>query len=298
MTILIAGGTGRLGRLLVQRLRESGGAVRVLTRSEASAEALRAAGAEAVVGRAEDPRSAAAAMAGCAAVISAISGFSGSATSSVRTVDGAGNLELIRAAATAGIRRFVLVSSLTAAPRARLELDRRKDAAEQALRSTGIDWTIVRAAPFLETQLAVMGESLPATGRTMIFGSATAEVHLVPVDEVAAVAADAACGSSGGGVIELPGAATSLQAMSDAVHRAAGTDGRSRRIPIGALRLMSVAARPVAPFLARAAGAAVVLHDSGSRLASGGPVARMTAPVLDAAARASLAPVALTRTQP
>jgi NADH dehydrogenase len=295
MTTLVAGGTGRLGSMLVERLREAGGVVRVLTRSEASAGALRGAGVEAVVGRAEDPRAAAAAATGCSAVVASISGFAGTAASSVRTVDGAGNLELIRAASTAGVRRFVLVSSLTAAPRARLELDRSKDAAERALRSTDLDWTIVRAAPFLETQLAVMGESLPATGRTTIYGSAEAEVRVVPLEDVAAAVLQAASGARGGGVIELPGAATSLQAMSEALHRAAGTDGRSRRIPIGALRLMAVTARPFAPFLARAAGAAVVLHDSGSKPARGGAVARMPAPVLDAAARASLTPAALAR---
>ena len=94
-------------------------------------------------------------------------------------------------------------------------------------------------------------------------------------------------------MIELPGAATSLQAMSDAMHLAAGTAGRTRRIPMGALRVMSVAARPFAPFLARAAGAALVMHSGASRQATGGPVARMPAPVLDAAARASVMPVVL-----
>jgi uncharacterized protein YbjT (DUF2867 family) len=295
MTTLVAGGTGRLGRLLVERLREAGEPIRVLTRSEASADALRADGAEAVIGRAEDPRSAAAATAGCTVVISSISGFSGTAASSVRTVDGAGNLALIRAAAASGVLRFVLVSSLTASPQASLELDRRKDAAEQALRSTDLDWTIVRAAPFLETQLAVMGEWLPTTGRTTIFGSAATEVRLVPLEDVSAVVLRAANGSSGSGMIELPGAATTLQAMSDALHHAAGTAGRARRIPVGALRVMSVAARPVAPFLARAAGAAVVLHDSASRPASGAPVPRLPVAVLDAAASASLTPVALAR---
>lgn len=273
MTVLVTGGTGRLGRMVVEGLRAAGVSVRVLTRSVQSARTMRAEGVEVTVGRAEDPDDARAAVAGCGTVISAMTGFSGSDGSSPRSVDRDGNLSLIGAAEAAGVERFILTSVRGAAPDSPLELARMKHTAETALRASRLDRLIVRPAPFLETQLAAMAAPLETKGRTLLLGSRTTPIDMVPVRDVAAVILQAALGHHlDGRVIDMAGSRVTMQAMSDALHRSAGTSGRSRRVPIAALRLTSLVARPFDPFLARAAQAAVEMH----RTAARGGLARAT----------------------
>src|SRR4051794_21431795 len=114
--ILIAGGEGRLGRELVAGLLERGEPVRILTRSESSAAALRARGVDVVVGDVCRAGDVAAAVAGCSTVVSALSGFGPMGESTPRTVDRDGNLSLIRASEAAGGGPVVLLSLRGAAP--------------------------------------------------------------------------------------------------------------------------------------------------------------------------------------
>ena len=265
--ILVAGGTGRLGSLIVEDLIVAGDAVRVLTRSADAATRLRALGAEAQVGDVRDPQAASRAVQGCHAVVSAVTGFAPERGSTPEDVDRDGNRNLIRAAASAGVERFVLLSVHGAAPDAPLPLFRMKSAAEEALRASDLSWTIVRPTAFLETHLEVIGAPLARNGSTMLFGSGTAPMNFVSVRDVAALVLRALRDPALiGQAIELGGPDLTMNALSDALHAADGSStGAVRRIPLPALRLMAVLARPFSPFLARAAQAAVVMNTVDSR---------------------------------
>lgn len=112
--ILVAGGTGRLGRELVASLRAGGLPVRVLTRDAARAHDLRRLGAEVAVGDVRTPETLRTAVAGVATVVSAIHGFAVGDGGSPARVDRDGNAALLDAAAEAGAG-FVLLSVLGAA---------------------------------------------------------------------------------------------------------------------------------------------------------------------------------------
>jgi len=111
--ILVAGGTGLLGRDVVARLVGRGLPVRVLTRDVAYGR--RALGpladqVQLVAGDVRDAGSLGPAVEGADTVVAAVQGFGGREAGGIAAVDRDGNRNLVRAAAVAGIRRFVLLS--------------------------------------------------------------------------------------------------------------------------------------------------------------------------------------------
>ena len=85
--VLVAGGTSRLGTLVVKGLAARGVAVRVMTRDPQRAVHLAGERIELVTGDVRDPASALAAAAGVDAVVSAVHGFAGPGGVSPTTVD-------------------------------------------------------------------------------------------------------------------------------------------------------------------------------------------------------------------
>ena len=107
MKVLVAGASGKTGRLLVEQLLARAQEVRALVRREAAAAALAALGAEPVV--ADLTGDVADTALGCDAVVFAAgAGMSGDP----EEVDYRGAVKLIEAAAAQGVPRFVMVSSL------------------------------------------------------------------------------------------------------------------------------------------------------------------------------------------
>jgi NADH dehydrogenase len=256
--ILVAGGTGTLGTEVVRLLTGRGEAVRVLARDPARA-AYVPEGVEIVAGDVRDPATLAAAVAGCATVLSAVHGFAGPGRSSPESVDRDANLALIRAAAAAGAEHLVLVSVLDAGPDHPMSLHRAKHAAEQALKVSGLAWTIVRPGPFLETWVGIVGAKLGANGPALVFGPGRNPIAFVSARDVAGVVDLAVRDPSlRGQVLEVTG--PEQLSFTQLADRLVTGTGRVRHVPLPVLRAMSVLARPVAPAFARQAQAAVVMN--------------------------------------
>lgn len=111
--VLVTGGTGFVGRAVLDRLVASGRPVRAVARSDASAEALVAAGAEPVRGDLLDPDSLPAALAGAEVVyhVAGVNGFCFPDPSVLYRGNIDGTRNLVRAAGRAGVRRVVYTSS-------------------------------------------------------------------------------------------------------------------------------------------------------------------------------------------
>ncbi len=112
-TVLITGGSGFVGRAVLDRLLARGRTVRALTRSDASATALLDAGAEPVRGDLADPGSLERAMAGCAVVyhVAGLNGFCLPDPSALTAANVEGTRAVVRAAGAAGARRVIYTSS-------------------------------------------------------------------------------------------------------------------------------------------------------------------------------------------
>ncbi len=134
--ILVAGGTGRLGRLLVPALLGAGEQVRVLARHAATARGLD--GAELVDGDVRERGSLAAAFEGVDTVISAVQAFVDPGGGTPETVDRDGNANLVEMAGRTGAA-VILLSVTGAGPSSPMEYCRMKWAAEETLRHSSVE---------------------------------------------------------------------------------------------------------------------------------------------------------------
>ena len=112
MTVLVTGATGLVGRHLVQRLLSEGARVRALVRPTADASPLAAAGVEIATADLANDTPLDAVVAGCDVVhhLAAVHG-PGIEAAACEAVNVGGTERLARAAARAGVRRFVLAST-------------------------------------------------------------------------------------------------------------------------------------------------------------------------------------------
>ncbi|MCY0906067.1 SDR family oxidoreductase [Arthrobacter sp. H14-L1] len=256
--IVVAGGSGLLGRQVVNDLLLSGERVRVLARDPGRARAVLG---DEVDVRAADVREAGLVQVldGASVVISAVHGVLGGRGDGPLDVDQRGNANLIDAAATvsAGV---VLVSVIGAAADSTLELFRAKHAAEQHLAASGAQWTIVRAAPFLETWLDILIQTAGKSGRPMVFGRGELPIPFVSARDVAAVVCRASTDTTlRGRVLEVAGEPLSMTELAHILQAARGWDGTVRHLPRPVLRALAALARPVNPAFARKNQAAAAL---------------------------------------
>ncbi|HKF17315.1 MAG TPA: SDR family oxidoreductase [Candidatus Dormibacteraeota bacterium] len=259
--ILVAGGTGRLGTQVVQRLTARRLEVRVLTRDPARARHLDSDLVKVMRGDVREKGDTERATVGVGTVVSAIQGFAGVGGVSPRTVDGLGNSNLIREAKTNGVEHFVLVSVQGAAPDHPMELFRVKFAAEAELRQSGLAWTIIRPTAFMEFWAALIGAPLVNTGRTRIFGRGRNPINFVSVADAARMVEQAVVDPSvRGETIEIGGPENlTLLQVAEIFERVTGKTGKKSHVPLPMMRLMSIAMKPVNPTMARQIQAGVVM---------------------------------------
>lgn len=155
-TVAIAGGHGKIAMLLGALLVERGDTVRGLIRNPDQEADLRERGIEPVVCDLEVDDDVAGAVRGADAVVFAAGAGPGSGAARKSTMDLGGAVKLIGAAEAEGISRYLMVSAMGAADPPAAGADsaggdgvfdaylRAKAGADEALRASGLDYTIVR----------------------------------------------------------------------------------------------------------------------------------------------------------
>lgn len=239
--ILVAGGTGRLGALVVAGLTARGERVRVLTRDPTRAASLEGPLVEVALGDVRDPSSLGPAVAGARTVVSAVHGFAGPGRVTPESVDRDGNANLV-AAASAATADVVLLSVFGATARHPMELFRMKAAAEDNLRASGVPWTIIRVTAFLELYLDLLRRTAGGSGRPLIFGRGQNPINFVAVSDVAQTVVDAALDpSQRGRTVTVTGPRNlTLNELAAMAQHELGTPAKTpRHIPRGALRVLA-----------------------------------------------------------
>jgi uncharacterized protein YbjT (DUF2867 family) len=186
--ILVVGATGLLGTEICRRLTKRGEEVRALVRTTSSAEkvaALQECGADLCVGDLKDPNSLTAACSGVNAVISTSSStLSRQPGDSIESVDDQGQLNLVAAAKTADVDRFVFVSFRPPAGLS-FPLADAKARVEDAIKV--FNFTVIQASWFMEVWLSPMlGFDYP-NAAARIYGPGTSPVSWVSFHDVAEV---------------------------------------------------------------------------------------------------------------
>ncbi len=253
-TVLVVGATSRLGRQVVHRLRARGQAVRAITRNPAKATDLAASGVEVFQGDLRNPASIERACDGVTYVVGSSHSLFGRGAASPQAVDGAGNRSLVDICKAKGVRHFVYVSAVPVGEGNPIDFFRIKHETEQYIAASGLSYSIVRSASFMETNVDIVGKGFLKNGRIMIFGRGDLRNNYVSVRDVAtfiliAIEDDRLHGRT----IEVCGPENLSQVeVANIYGRVTGRSAKLRHLPVPMLRL--------------ARGVLGVLHPAAKRL--------------------------------
>lgn len=145
MRVLITGATGFVGRAVCEAVVREGHSVRRMARGSRS-QSLEAQndGMDWVRGSVLCPNDLRQGMQGCDAVIHLVGIIGEIGDQTFERVHQEGTLRVLEAALTSGVRRIVHMSALGTRPEAASRYHQTKWAAEEAVRSSGLDWTVFR----------------------------------------------------------------------------------------------------------------------------------------------------------
>ena len=188
MNVLVTGASGFIGQPLVRRLLTHGHRVRALVRRAGEASVLH--GADIAVGDLRDAPTLERAVQGTSAIVHLAWATGVARESAARVVNVEGTRRLLDAAGRHGVRRFVFVSSISAA-RARVgPYGRTKLEAERMVAASGLEWVILRpslvygpgpAGLFARLERSLRGPVMP------VVGDGSIELDPIHVEDVCAV---------------------------------------------------------------------------------------------------------------
>ncbi len=243
---LVVGATGMLGSEICRLLREREQPVRALVRETsdpAKIAALRALGAEIVVGDLRDVLSLERACQGVSCVLTTATAI-GSYTpeNTFLTADG-GIKDLIDAAKSAGAAQFVFVSVATGL-NPDCDLTRVKRINEQHLMQSGLTYTILRPSAFMEVWLSPRLGFDPPNARANIIGTGEGRLSYISYLDVARFSVDSIgnpAARNAGFELGGPDALSPLEAV-HIFEKATGKQFSVVHIPIEALQAQHAAA--------------------------------------------------------
>ena len=261
--ILLLGATGTIGRATLRALLDRGHRVVCVVRpgrrsTEGGLEGPRGS-VEVREAELTDPTSVRDALGGepLDAVVSCMASRTG-APRDAWAVDHEAHLRVLELAREAGAGHFVLLSAICV-QKPRLAFQHAKLAFEESLRSSGLDWSIVRPTAFFKS-LSGQVERVRAGKPFLLFGDGTATAcKPIGAEDLATYLADCLDDSSrrnrilpvGG-----PGPALTPRDQGELLFAAAGRPPRFRSVPLGLLDavvgLLAVAGRVVPPLAEKA----------------------------------------------
>jgi uncharacterized protein YbjT (DUF2867 family) len=242
--IFVTGATGFVGRAVIPALRAHGYAVRCLVRrgSELDLRGLEAI--ERVEGDVLSPAALERDMAGCDTVVHLVGIIreEPATLSTFERIHTQGTINVLEAAAATGVRRYLHMSALGSRSGARSRYHRTKWAAEEAVRSSPIPWTIFRPSiiygrsDHFVNMLAAMIRRYPMVP---VIGSGQQRLQPVPVEHVAEAFARAVeLATTVKQTYEVGGAtAVTMVQLLDLIGAALGRPRvRKAHVPIGLVR--------------------------------------------------------------
>ncbi|MEI7587487.1 SDR family oxidoreductase [Runella sp.] len=192
--VLIVGSTGLVGTEICRLLAEQKTPFRALVRHDSNPEKvnhLKSLGADIAVGDLKDPASLAAACAGVEQVISTTTSIlSMREGDSIETVDRQGQLNLVETAKQTGVKRFVFISFVQNQHNT-FPLSDAKQAVENALAESGMNWSSLQANYFMEMWLSpALGFNYPQN-QARIYGEGTNPISWISYKDMAQLAVTA-----------------------------------------------------------------------------------------------------------
>jgi uncharacterized protein YbjT (DUF2867 family) len=185
--ILVVGATGNLGGAVTRMLLAQGQPIRLLARPQSDYQPLADAGAQVVLGDLKQRSSLDAACQGVDTVITTANSAARGGEDNPQTVDLEGNRHLIDEALAAGVKQFIFVSVLTADANSPVPFIQAKGQTEDALRESGMPYTILAPNGYMEVMLAgVVGMPALMGQPVTIVGGGRRKHSFISVGDVAA----------------------------------------------------------------------------------------------------------------
>ncbi|KAA9008874.1 SDR family oxidoreductase [Histidinibacterium aquaticum] len=240
MNVLVAGATGYLGRFLCAEYARRGHHVTALVRDARRAEGLADVLIEAEATR---PDSLEGIMDGVDLVVSSLGITRQADGLGYREVDFQADLNLLREAETAGVRRFAYIHVLKADAMRGVPLVDAKAAFVDALLASDMPATVIAPTGYFSD----MGEifEMARRGRVWLFGDGTQRFNPIHGADLAVAVADATDAGRGWAEIGGPDVMTQDE-IARAAFAALGTEPRIARLP-DALRRAALSVMPIMP---------------------------------------------------
>lgn len=252
--ILVVGATGTLGRKVTRLLLRGGSQVRAMTRIVANTDELKALGARPVRGDLRDADSIEFAVRGVRAVVAAAHGMLGRRDGSSELIDDAGHRTLIDAAKNAGVEHFVYTSAIDASLDHPVDFWRTKARVEKYLAESGMAYTIIRPTAFMDMHAyQLIGKPVIEGKRVMLFGKGRNPRNFVAAEDVAkAINGALQVPALRGQTIDIGGPENlSGHQVIETFERVSGRRAKVTHLPLGFLRSLSLAVRPLHPGISR-----------------------------------------------
>jgi uncharacterized protein YbjT (DUF2867 family) len=167
--VLVAGATGYLGRFMVLECNKQGYFVRVLTRNAKKLDDLKEHIDDVVESEITNPDSLAGICQGIDIVISSIGITRQKENLTYMDVDYQANSNLLKEARMSGSKKFIYVSVFNAHLMTDLKIIQAKERFAEELRSSGIDYTIIRPNGFFSDMVELM--NMAKKGTIYLFGN-------------------------------------------------------------------------------------------------------------------------------
>ncbi|MFN6529031.1 SDR family oxidoreductase [Nostoc sp. ChiSLP03a] len=236
MTLLIVGATGTLGRQVARRAIDEGYKVRCLVRSSKKAAFLKEWGAELVPGNLRYPDTLAEALVGVTQVIDA-STSRPTDSLSIKQVDWDGKVALIQAAIAAGVERFIFFSILDADKYPEVPLMEIKRCTELFLAESGLNYTILRLAGFMQGLIGQYGIPILEGQPVWVTGNSSPIAYMDTQDIAKFAIRALSVPETENQAFPVVGTrAWSAEEIINLCERLSGKDARVTRMPINLLR--------------------------------------------------------------
>ena len=186
--ILVAGATGYLGRFVARELKSRGHFVRALVRSPEKLDDLRGELDQIVAAEVTRPETLAEVCDGIDVVFSSVGVTRQRDGLTFRDVDYQGNLNLLRVAQRAGVKKLIYVSVLHGAELTHLDIVRAHEDFVAELEASGLDYTVVRPTGFFSDMEEWL--EMARRGRVYLLGRGEHRVNPIHGADLAVRCAD------------------------------------------------------------------------------------------------------------
>ena len=252
--VLVAGATGQLGRVIVQKLLAAGLPVRALARNLAKLVPLGDAGAQIAPVDMLDLHKLTDACRGTSDIIATANNNMGKGAASPMRTDLTAYQNLCAAARNTGVRRIIFVSFRGATPDEVVDIFRLKWLIEDAIKRSQVPYVILRPSAFTDVWVdELLGAGIRKNGVATIFGNGSQAANYISVNDVAEFAVQVAQRADVvNEVIDIGGPSNkTLNELASLLEARFQSSGKRKHVPVAAMRLLPPIVRPFNEVAAR-----------------------------------------------